>query len=336
MAVLGDLHIVHCMALREMDYLSLSFRSNSNLAVKQRCFMRVGLVINPTAGGNKGAMAGESVRAELATSSHEIIDLSGESYEAAKASIKGAIANKAIDALVLVGGDGMAHLGVNVCANTKVPMAIVPAGTGNDSAGIFGMPMNDTAASTRLILENLSSPKAIDAIEIEHSQGKTWALGSASAGFDALVNARANKMTWPAGPMKYYLAMLLELASFKAIKYHSKIDGVSKEFEAMLCVVSNSGVFGGGMLVVPEASVTDAKLDLLILNKISRLKLVKIFPRVYKGTHVTDPAVELLEATRVEIAAEGMPIYSDGEYVGQAPFRASVAPGSLLVIAPAL
>jgi diacylglycerol kinase (ATP) len=298
--------------------------------------MRVGLVINPTAGSNKGASAGESVRAVLASSSHEVIDLSGQTYEAAKAAIKQAIANGAIDALVLVGGDGMAHLGVNVCANTKVPMAIVPAGTGNDSAAVFGMPMNDPAGSTKLILDNLSSPKPVDAIEIEHSLGKTWALGSASAGFDALVNARANLMTWPAGPMKYYLAMLLELASFKAIKYRSKIDGVAKDFEAMLCVVSNSGVFGGGMLVVPEASVTDAKLDLLILNKISRFKLVKIFPRVYKGTHVTDPAVELLEATKVEIAADGMPIYSDGEYVGQAPFTATVVPGALLVIAQAL
>jgi diacylglycerol kinase (ATP) len=298
--------------------------------------MRVGLVINPTAGGNKGAVAGASVRAVLATSSHEVIDLSAESYEAAKQGIKTAIVNQAIDALVLVGGDGMAHLGVNVCANTRVPMAIVPAGTGNDSAGIFGMPMNDAAASAKLILENISSPKFIDAIEIEHGAGKTWAIGSASAGFDALVNARANKMTWPAGPMKYYLAMLLELASFKAIKYRSKIDGVAKDFEAMLCVVSNSGVFGGGMLVVPDASITDGKLDLLILNKITRFKLVKIFPRVYKGTHVTDPAVELLEATKVEIAADGMPIYSDGEYVGQAPFTATLVPAALMVIAPAL
>jgi diacylglycerol kinase (ATP) len=298
--------------------------------------MRVGLVINPTAGGNKGAVAGQSVRAVLANSSHEVINLSADSYEAARQGIKAAIANQAIDLLVLVGGDGMAHLGVNVCANTKVPMAIVPAGTGNDSAGIFGMPMDDPAASTRLILDNIATPKPIDAIEIEHSLGKTWAIGSASAGFDALVNARANRMSWPNGPMRYYLAMLLELASFKAIKYRSKIDGVEKDFEAMLCVVSNSGVFGGGMLVVPEASVTDAKLDLLILNKISRIKLVKIFPRVYKGTHVTDPAVELLEATKVEIAADGMPIYSDGEYVGQAPFTATVVPGSLLVIAPAL
>jgi diacylglycerol kinase (ATP) len=298
--------------------------------------MPVGLVINPTAGGNKGAVAGESVRAVLASSTHQVIDLSGETYEEAKAAIKEAIANGAIDALVLVGGDGMAHLGVNVCANTRVPMAIVPAGTGNDSAGIFGMPMNDAAASAKLILENISSPKLIDAIEIEHSGGKTWAIGSASAGFDALVNARANKMKWPAGPMKYYLAMLLELASFKAIKYRSKIDGAAKDFEAMLCVVSNSGVFGGGMLVVPEASITDGKLDLLILNKITRFKLVRIFPRVYKGTHVTDPAVELLEATKVEIAADGMPIYSDGEYVGQAPFTATLVPAALMVIAPAL
>jgi diacylglycerol kinase (ATP) len=298
--------------------------------------MRLGLVVNPTSGGNKGAAAGETVRAVLATSTHEIVELSGANYEAAKSAIKQAIANKAIDALILVGGDGMAHLGVNMCANTQVAMAIVPAGTGNDSAAVFGMPMGDAAGCTRLILENISSPKPIDALEIEHSLGKTWALGSASAGFDALVNARANKMTWPAGPMKYYLAMLLELASFKAIKYRSKIDNVAKDFEAMLCVVSNSGVFGGGMLVVPEASVTDQKLDLLILHKITRFKLVRIFPRVYKGTHVTDPAVELLTATKVEIAADGMPIYSDGEYVGQAPFTATLVPASLLVIAPAL
>lgn len=298
--------------------------------------MRVGLVINPTAGGNKGAVAGETVRAVLAGSAHEVLDLSAETYEAAKQGIKVAIANQAIDLLVLVGGDGMAHLGVNVCANTKVPMAIVPAGTGNDSANVFGMPMGDAAASARLILEHLAFPKPIDAIEIEHSLGKTWAIGSASAGFDALVNARANRMKWPAGPMKYYVAMLLELASFKAISYRSKIDGVAKDFEAMLCVVSNSGVFGGGMLVVPEASITDGKLDLLILNKITRFKLVRIFPRVYKGTHVTDPAVELLEATKVEIAADGMPIYSDGEYVGQAPFTATLVPAALMVIAPAL
>jgi len=298
--------------------------------------MRVGLVVNPTAGGNKGAAAGDVVLAALDKSPYEVVELSGNTFELAKAKIVQAIAGNEIDVLVVVGGDGMAHLGVNVCANTTVPVAIVPAGTGNDSAGVLGMPMGDALRSIQLILKHIQTPKRIDAISIDHPGGRTWALGTVSAGFDALANARANSLKWPKGPMKYYLAMVLELAKFKAIQYRSKIDNVAKDFQAMLCVVSNSGVFGGGMLVVPESSVTDGKLDLLILNKISRVKLLKIFPRVYKGTHVTDPAVEILSATKVEIAADGMPIYSDGEYVGQAPFTATLVPEALLVIAPGL
>jgi diacylglycerol kinase (ATP) len=318
------------------DELVAKLSLERQIFFKHRCFMRVGLVINPTAGGNKGAVAGESARAVLATSSHEVIELSAETYEAAKAAIKQAIANGAIDALVLVGGDGMAHLGVNVCANTKVPMAIVPAGTGNDAAAMLGMPLTDTAESIRLVLGGLSSPKKIDAIKVSHGGKVTWALGSASAGFDALAAARANAISWPKGPMRYYVAMLLELAKFKPIKYQSVIDGNPRDFEAMLCVVSNTGIYGGGMLVVPGASVTDAKLDVLLVKKMSRLKFVTIFPRVYKGTHITDKDVEIFKASKISITASGMPIYSDGEYVGQAPFEADVVPGALLVIAPAL
>jgi len=298
--------------------------------------MRVGLVINPTAGGNKGASAGESVRAVLAASTHEVIDLSAESYEAAKAAIKMAIANKAIDTLLLVGGDGMAHLGTNLCANRQVPMAIIPAGTGNDAAVLLGMPLANTAESVRLVLYGLANPKSIDAVKIDHDEVSTWALGSASAGFDALANARANAISWPKGPMRYYVAMLLELAKFKPIKYQSVIDGEQRDFEAMLCVVSNTGVFGGGMLVVPDASVVDGTLDILLVKKMSRVKFVTIFPKVYKGTHVSDKDVEIVRAKKVSIIASGMPIYSDGEYVGKAPFEAEVVPGALRVIAPAI
>ncbi|CAB4636138.1 unannotated protein [freshwater metagenome] len=276
------------------------------------------------------------MRVLLGSSDHEIVDLSGSTLEAAATNIQAAIKEKSIDALILVGGDGMAHLGVNACANTDIPMAIVPAGTGNDAAEVFGMPASNPAESIRLILDGLSTPKAIDALRVSHDGVSTWALGSASAGFDALVNARANKMRWPKGPNRYYVAMLLELASFKPIKYQSVIDGKPRDFEAMLCVVSNTGVFGGGMLVVPDASVTDAKLDILLVKKMSRLKFVTIFPRVYKGTHITDRDVEIVRGSKISISASGMPIYSDGEYVGQAPFEAQVVPGALRVIAPAI
>jgi diacylglycerol kinase (ATP) len=238
--------------------------------------------------------------------------------------------------LVFVGGDGMAHLGASLCAGKNMPMAIIPAGTGNDAAAMLGMPLTNAAQSVRLVLEGLSSPKKIDAIKVSHGGKVTWALGSASAGFDALAAARANAISWPKGPMRYYVAMLLELAKFKPIRYQSVIDGNPRDFEAMLCVVSNTGIFGGGMLVVPGASVTDAKLDVLLVKKMSRLKFVTIFPKVYKGTHITDKDVETFKVSKISITASGMPIYSDGEYVGQAPFEAEVVPGALMMVAPAI
>lgn len=298
--------------------------------------MRLGVVVNPVAGRGKGQKVGSEVFAILSKTNHVVLDLSGSSLEVARSNVEGAIDKKDIDALILVGGDGMAHLAANVCAKKEIIFAIVPAGTGNDAATVFGMPLNDTASCLELILSGLLEPKKIDAIKLTHAGKTSWALGSASAGFDALVNARANKMNWPKGPNRYYLAMLFTLASFKPIRYSALLDNVPKDFEAMLCVVSNSGVFGGGMLVVPDASVVDGKLDVLIVKKMSRLKFLAIFPRVYKGTHVTDPDVEIIRAETFSIAANGMPIYSDGEYVGEAPFGAEVRKGALLAVAPSI
>ena len=298
--------------------------------------MRIGIVVNPVAGGSRGAQVGAEVLSLLSKTEHAITDLSGTTLLEARSKIEATLDSKSVDALVFVGGDGIAHLGTNLCAGKNILMAIIPAGTGNDAAAMLGMPLSNTAESVRLVLEGLISPKKIDAIKVSHGGKVTWALGSASAGFDALAAARANAISWPKGPMRYYVAMLLELAKFKPIKYQSVIDGTPRNFEAMLCVVSNTGIYGGGMLVVPGASVTDAKLDVLLVKKMSRLKFVTIFPKVYKGTHITDKDVEIFKASKISISASGMPIYSDGEYVGQAPFEAEVVSGALTMVAPAI
>jgi len=298
--------------------------------------MRIGLIVNPVARGDRGAQVGAEVISLLSQSEHSVNNLSGANLNEARAHTEAAIDANSVDALVFVGGDGMAHLGTNLCAGKNIPMALIPAGTGNDAAAMLGMPLTDTAQSVRLVLQALSSPKKIDAVKISHGGTLTWALGSASAGFDALAAARANAISWPKGPMRYYVAMLLELAKFKPIKYQSMVDGNPRNFEAMLCVVSNTGIYGGGMLVVPGASVTDAKLDVLLVKKMSRVKFVTIFPKVYKGNHITDKDVEIFKASKISITASGMPIYSDGEYVGQAPFEAEVVPGALMMVAPAI
>ena len=312
-------------------FLAVQRRQKDRVKLK----VKIGVVVNPAAGLSRGATIGKQVLEKLSFTNHEIVDLSGRDLPQAKANIDKAIEQRQVEVVILVGGDGMAQLGAQTCVNKDIAMALVPAGTGNDAAGILGMPLSDPMAALDLILENLSDSKQIDAVSISHDGKVSIALGSASAGFDALVNAGANKMNWPKGPNRYYVAMLLELAKFKPIRYQSVIDGQRRDFEAMLCVVSNTGVFGGGMLVVPDASVSDGQLDVLLVKRMSRLKFVTIFPKVYKGTHVTDKDVEIFRARSVRIEANGMPIYSDGEYVGQAPFEANVLPGALKVIAAA-
>jgi diacylglycerol kinase (ATP) len=127
--------------------------------------------------------------------------------------------------------------------------------------------------------------------------------------------------------------MLVELMTFDSLKYRAKVDGVEREIDGMLCAVSNGPSYGGGMMVAPNASVFDGKLDLFIVHKISKPELIKVFPKVFSGTHVSHPAVEIVRATDVTLISEGVPVYADGEPAGMLPMTVSIAPKSLRVLA---
>ena len=292
---------------------------------------RIGVIINPTSGRGKGLAAGKVVLETLRSAGIKHVDLSAQTMDAAIAAGRQAIAGKAVNAIVVVGGDGMAHLGVNVCALTGIPLGIVGVGTGNDSARSLGFPVGDALAATQFILEHLDQTRPVDAIKLQSSTGQHWVLGTASAGFDALVNQRANLMSWPKGQRRYEIAMLLELAKFQPLQYELEIDGQKRKIEAMLCAVANAPAFGGGMLIAPEAKMDDGLLDLFIVHKISRLELVKIFPSVYTGGHVGHPAVEFVRAKHVKIDSGQMPAYADGEAVGRGPLQAQLVAGALQV-----
>lgn len=294
---------------------------------------RLGVIINPTAGNGAGRVEGEKAIAELQRES-EVLDLTGNSRAESEANARNAIDNLLLDGLVVVGGDGMTHMGINLCAEADLPLGIVAAGTGNDAARALGLPIGDAVAGARVVLNNLRQPRAVDLVKATSSRGEFWFFGSLSVDFVALVNQRANSWKWPKGPSRYKWAMIAELASFKPVQYRAVIDGVEKNFEAMLCSIGNSPFFGGGMKVAPMSKIDDGYLDIFIVNKISRLELLKVFPKVYTGEHVTHPAVEFIRAKQVSLsAAKQMPAFSDGEAAGFAPVTARIVPGALKVYA---
>jgi diacylglycerol kinase (ATP) len=295
--------------------------------------MRLGLIINPSSGRGKGAARGQLVLATLEAQGQEFINLSGASMDEANANARHAINDGQIEGLVVVGGDGIAHLGVNIACDTGIPLGIIAAGTGNDLARSIGMPEGDVVAGTLAVLEKLDRSRKVDAIKAHSSTGPFWFFGTASAGFDALCNQRANLMSWPKGQRRYDIAMVLELAKFMPIHYEATIDGEHRSFDAMLCAVANGPAFGGGMLIAPDAKVDDGYLDLFIVHAMSRLELLKVFPKVYTGGHVTHPAVEFVRAKSVKLSSGNMPVYSDGEARGHSPLTATVEPGALSVFA---
>lgn len=303
--------------------------ADRNTAVAER----LGVLVNPTSGKGKGAAAGVVVFDTLARLGIDAVDLSGRDMAEALANGRAALADGSVTGIVVVGGDGMAHLGVNLCAETTIPLGIVGVGTGNDSARSLGLPVGDAAAATEQIVRRIGAAKPIDAIRLNSSTGQHWVLGTASAGFDALVNQRANRMSWPKGQRRYELAMLLELVKFRPLQYALEVDGKARKIEAMLCAAANGPAFGGGMLIAPEANMEDGLLDLFIVHKISRLELIKIFPKVYTGGHVGHPAVEIVHAKHVKIDSGHMPAYADGESVGRGPLEAKLVPRALLAFA---
>jgi len=201
---------------------------------------QLGVVVNPTAGKGRGAKVGDAVVKRLHESGHNVWDLSGRSADLALEHVRRAQSN-GLDALVVVGGDGMVHLGIQAVAGTGTPLGIVPMGTGNDFATALGLPVAEPTNAVTNILKALAAGsagvKSVDAIRAcgtglnppynkpfgdpEHGR---WVAGAVSAGLDAAVNARANAMLRPKGSSRYILAALRELAIYKSWPYLIEIE----------------------------------------------------------------------------------------------------------------
>jgi diacylglycerol kinase (ATP) len=285
-------------------------------------------------------VAATVIEATLRKAGHEVVPIVGES--AKDAADRVAQAMPGLDTLVVCGGDGTVNLGVNAVAGTGVLLGIVAAGTGNDVARGLGLPVGDWPAAADVLVSALAEGGAdhprrrvVDAVRCTWGGESAWYAGVLGAGFDAVVNERANGWSWPRGRAKYPLAVVRELPVFQAREYVLDLDGETWRAPAMLVAVANGPSYGGGLQVCPDARFDDGLLDVLVVAPMSRTQLIRIFPKVYSGRHVTDPRVTIRRAGRVAISASGIVGYADGERIGPLPLTCEAVPGALTVLVPA-
>ncbi|MFH8992176.1 diacylglycerol kinase [Streptomyces sp. NPDC017940] len=290
------------------------------------------LFVNPTAGRGRGAHAAQPAAAALRAAGFFVRTVIGEDAGDALRRARAAV-EAGTGALIAVGGDGMASLALQAVAGTRTPLGVVAVGTGNDFARALGLPVREPALAGGVVATALKEARIrdVDAGRV----GATWFGTVLAAGFDSRVNDRGNRTRLPVGRFKYDLAMIAELAALKPVRYRITLDDTDvHEVDATLVAVGNGSSYGGGMRICAGADMADGLFDVTVVGECSRTTLLKVFPRVYRGTHLDHPVVTVHRAAKVELAAAGTTGYADGERLGELPLTARCVPGAVRILGP--
>jgi diacylglycerol kinase (ATP) len=287
----------------------------------------IALLTNPHAGKGRGTRTAAIALPRLREAGITVHSLVGrdadEALDLARDSVAGGV-----DSLVVVGGDGMVHLAVQALVGSGASLGIIPAGTGNDVARYVDIPRSDPQLAADVVIG--ARTRRIDLARC----GATHFVTVMAAGFDAVVNERANEMRWPRGQLRYTLATLAELRVFEPLPYTLELDGEVHRLEAMLVAVGNGPSFGGGLRITHGASIDDGMLDVVVIKAMSKLDLVRTYPKLYTGRHTRHPQYEHHLVRSVTVAAPGITAYADGERLGALPLTVEVVPQALEVLVP--
>ena len=287
------------------------------------------VVINPVSGSGKGAILGTEAAGFFSERRLSYQIITATSADKLRSNLAEFLDSNVglIEGVVAVGGDGLVHLVLQMVVPRRIPFSAIPAGTGNDFVRALGWGLDEIKIQLNTVVS--TPPAAIDLGLVDSE----WFGAVLSTGFDSVVNEKANKMNWPKGPMKYNLAIALELPRFKPLIYTIELDNQVIETEAMLIAVGNGGSYGGGMKVCPNAVMSDGLFDVMVLRPVSKVEFVRVFPTVFSGKHINHKQVDIYRTKRVSLHAPAV-AYADGERIGGLPVRAECIAGAGLSWTP--
>jgi diacylglycerol kinase (ATP) len=244
--------------------------------------------------------------------------------------------------VVVVGGDGTVNEAVNGlrrAGSDGVELAILPRGTGDDFARTFGIPADFDRA---LEIAADGGARTIDIgraryVSLEDSEEERYFVNFAGAGISGAIAKRGAATSRRLGArLAYFWATIAVFARWKSSEMSLEIDGKRRVAQLYEVIVSNGAYVAGGMRIAPEASPDDGLFETVLIGDFTKAEFVATFPKIYRGTHVGHPKVEILRARTVAVDAPSpLPVVLDGEQPGMTPALFEIVPNALRLRVPA-
>ncbi|MFF1273184.1 YegS/Rv2252/BmrU family lipid kinase [Streptomyces marokkonensis] len=286
-------------------------------------------VVNPTAGAATAAAALLALARRLREEGADLRTEYSRSLDHARELARDAGQRGRV--VLAVGGDGIAGGVGGALSGTGATLGLVPAGRGNDFARALGLP-RDPEALARVLLHG--EPRQVDTIEVASAvHDRTVVLGSVYAGVDALANRHANRSRLLKGSASYYAGGLRAVTTWRPARYRVTVDGTEHTHTGYTVVAANSGFYGSGRIIAPDARVDDGLLDVVMIEEAPRRLFFALMNDLGTGAHVRRPQVRILRGSEIRIEADrDIPYGTDGEVDAVLPVTARVLPGALRVL----
>jgi YegS/Rv2252/BmrU family lipid kinase len=291
--------------------------------------MKVSLIVNPQAGGGRPARCLDSVVARLTDRGLDPVVQPTEGLPHARELARAAAQQGR--AAVAFGGDGLIGAVAGALRGTDGVLGVLPGGRGNDFARTLGIAQDPLAACDVLIEGH---ERRIDLGLV----GEHTFVGIASCGFDSVANRIANETRLVRGNLVYAYGAMRALVGWRPVTFTIVPDGQPpRTMTGYTVAAANSPYYGGGMAMAPDATLTDGRLDVVLVADISTLRFLRLLPRVFRGAHVRLPNVEVLRTRSLRISADrDCALYADGDQVARLPAIVSIEPAAIRALVPAV